>query len=301
MANNIFDVIIIGGSYSGLSAGLTLGRSLRSTLIIDSGKPCNRQTPHSHNFLTQDRKTPQEISKIAREQVKKYSTIEFYDGLAINAWKTEVGIEVVTEKGDLFKGKKLIIATGMKDIFPKIKGFSDCWGISIIHCPYCHGYEFRNQKTGIWANDDHAFHMTPLVYNLTSNLSILTSGKANFSEDQSDKFKQNNINVIESEIIEIEHINGHVKTVIFDNGKKMDFDAIYAKLPVEQHSDIAESLGCVINEQGYITVDEYKKTTTKNVFACGDNTTYFRSISNAVFNGNIAGAIANMELSTEMF
>ena len=88
---NQFDVIIVGGSYAGLSAAMSLGRSLRKVLIIDSGKPCNEQTPHSHNFLTQDGKTPKEISTIAKEQVEKYSTIEFYEGFATSGIKTENG------------------------------------------------------------------------------------------------------------------------------------------------------------------------------------------------------------------
>lgn len=88
---NNFDALIIGGSYAGLSAGMALGRALRNVLIIDSGKPCNSQTPHSHNFLTKDGKTPKEISTLAKEQVLKYKTIQFYDGLAVSGSKTETG------------------------------------------------------------------------------------------------------------------------------------------------------------------------------------------------------------------
>lgn len=98
MKNNTnFDVIIIGGSYAGLSAAMALGRSLRSVLVIDSGTPCNIQTPHSHNYLTQDGKTPKEISTIAKNQVEKYETVKFYHGLATSATKTENGFEVMNK------------------------------------------------------------------------------------------------------------------------------------------------------------------------------------------------------------
>jgi thioredoxin reductase len=96
---NSFDVIIIGGSYAGLSAGMALGRALRNTLIIDSGKPCNIQTPHSHNFLTQDGKTPKQISTLAKQQVSAYKTVKFFNGLAISGKKTDKGFEIETEKG----------------------------------------------------------------------------------------------------------------------------------------------------------------------------------------------------------
>ena len=109
--NKNFDVIIIGGSYAGLSAGMALGRSLRKVLIIDSGKPCNRQTPHSHNFITQDGQTPKQISAAARKQVEKYETVQFVSGLATNGSKTENGFEIQTESGDHFQAKKLIFAT----------------------------------------------------------------------------------------------------------------------------------------------------------------------------------------------
>ncbi|MBL7931401.1 MAG: NAD(P)/FAD-dependent oxidoreductase, partial [Bacteroidia bacterium] len=154
---NMFDVIIIGGSYSGLAAGLALGRALRKVLIIDSGLPCNRQTPHSHNFITHDGKTPAEISRMARGQVEKYETVTFLESTVIDGAKVGKGFEIKTEKGEVFKATKLIFATGIRDQMPDIEGFSECWGITAIHCPYCHGYEVWNQITGILANGAFAY------------------------------------------------------------------------------------------------------------------------------------------------
>ena len=210
-----FEIIIIGSSYAGLSAAMTLGRSLRNTLIIDSGKPCNKRTPRSHNFLTQDGKTPLEISTLAKQQVKQYKTVHFYNDLAIEGKKMNEGFEVKTQSGKTFVGKKLIFATGIKDIMPEIKGFSDCWGISVIHCPYCHGYEYRNQKTGIMANGDVAYHIASLVKNLTKDITILTTGKAEFNLEQINKLKKYDIKIVETNISEIEHKNGYINNVVF--------------------------------------------------------------------------------------
>ncbi len=296
-----FDVIIIGGSYSGLSAAMTLGRSLRNILIIDSGLPCNRQTPHSHNFLTQDGVPPHEIATIGKQQVARYETVKFVNDFATSGTKTKNGFKIKTAKNQNFKASKLIFATGIKDLMPEIKGFSDCWGISVVHCPYCHGYEIRNKKTGIIANGDTAFHLAPMAKNLTDDLIILTNGKATFNPEQLSKLKKNNIPIIEKEIIEIEHDNGYVKNVVFEDNSKQHFEATYAALPFEQHSDMPETLGCKLNEQGYIEVDMMNKTTIENIFASGDNCTRIRSVANAISSGNMVGAIINMELSNEHF
>lgn len=296
-----FDVIIIGGSYAGLSAAMALGRSLRHVLIIDSGKPCNLQTPHSHNFLTQDGKTPNEIALIAQQQVEKYDTLKFYKGLAIRGIKTAHGFEITTDTNDLFSAKKLIFATGIKDIMPDIKGFAACWAISIIHCPYCHGYEFRKKATGILADGAKGFHLAAVVHNLTDNLTLLTHSKADFTEEQMAKIKKHNIEIIETTITAVEHQNGKIKQVIFSDGTQKSLDVLYAALPFTQHSDIPVALGCERTEQGYIKVDAFQKTTIQGVYACGDNTNMMRSVANAVYSGNLAGAVVNGELVHESF
>lgn len=299
--NKNFEVIIIGGSYAGLSAAMALGRSLRNVLIIDSEQPCNIQTPHSHNFLTQDGKTPKEISTIAKEQVEKYETVHFYKGFAENGRKTENGFEISTSNGDKFTAKKLVFATGIKDTMPNIKGFAACWGISVIHCPYCHGYEFRKKATGIFADGARGFHLASLVNNLSDNVTLLTNSKADFNEEQLSKLKKNKIEIIENTISEIEHEDGKIKQVIFSDGTKKSFDALYASLPFTQHSDILASLGCEFTELGYIKVSPFQETNISGVFACGDNTNMLRSVANAVYSGNLTGAVVNSKLVEEDF
>src|SRR5262245_42140596 len=244
-----FDVIIIGGSFAGLSAAMCLGRALRSVLIIDSGIPCNRQTPHSHNFITQDGKTPEQIATIAREQVSKYKSVNFYMGTAVDATKNEKGFEIKTGAGESFFSKKLIIATGLKDTMPDIKGFAECWGISVIHCPYCHGYEVRGEKTGILGNGDYGFEFSRLVSNWTRNLTLYTNGKSTLTVEQVEKLRKHNIPVVESEIHVFEHINGRIQNIVFNDRSKTSVTAIYAKPAVTQHSEIASQLGCELTEQ----------------------------------------------------
>lgn len=301
MGNKNFDVIVIGGSYAGLSAAMALGRSLRNVLIIDHGKPCNRQTPYSHNFVTHDGKTPSEIARLAKEDVKKYDTVRFYNETVIKTAKTVQGFVVKTSSGKEFQAKKLILASGVKDIMPNIPGFAECWGISVLHCPYCHGYEVRNEVTGILSNGDMAYEFSKLIFNMTKKLTILTNGKATFTDEQTEKMNHNKITINEDEIDKIDHENGSIRNIVFKNGKEIPLQALYAKIPFEQNINVSADLGCELTEQGFIKVDVMQKTNVPGVFACGDNVTMMRSVANAVAQGNFAGAVVNKELSDEEF
>lgn len=296
-----FDVIIIGGSYSGLAAAMALGRALRKVLIIDSGKPCNRQTPYSHNFLTQDGKTPKEIATLAKQQVTMYDSVEFFNSLATKVSKTENGFEVQTSSGDIFKSKKLIFATGIKDEMPSIKGFSECWGISVLHCPYCHGYEVRNETTGIFGNGEYGFEFSKLIFNWTKDLTLFTNGKSILTVEQSAILERHQIKIMEKEIAELEHINGQLQNIIFKDGSKKSVKAIYTRLPFEQHCPIPEQLGCELTEDGYIKIDDAHKTTINGIFASGDNVTRMRTVANAVSMGTTTGVMVNKELIEEKF
>ena len=124
--HNRYDVIIVGGSYSGLAAGMALGRAMRKVLIIDSGNPCNKQTPHSHNFLTNDGKTPGEIAGLAKRQVQEYDSVRFLDAWVKAGTKTDNEFELQTDSGEVFRARKLVFATGIKDLMPDIPGFAYC-------------------------------------------------------------------------------------------------------------------------------------------------------------------------------
>ena len=301
MPENDFEVIIIGGSYAGLSAAMSLGRALRSVLIIDSAIPCNRQTPYSHNFITQDGKTPKQIATLAKQQVSQYKTVRFYGGTAINGEKKEERFEIKTQAGDLFYSKKLIIATGLKDIMPDIKGFAECWGISVIHCPYCHGYEVKNEKTGILGNGDYGFEFSRLVSNWTKDLTLYTNGKSALTVEQAEKLRKNNISIVENEIHGFEHTNGQIQNILFNDNSKTSITAIYARPELRQASEIASQLGCEFTEQGRVKVDASQQTTIDGVFACGDCSNSGRDIALAVSSGMIAGGTCNKVIIVEEF
>ncbi|MBC8051902.1 MAG: NAD(P)/FAD-dependent oxidoreductase [Sphingobacteriaceae bacterium] len=296
-----YDVIIVGGSYSGLAAGMTLGRALKSVLIIDDGKPCNRQTPHSHNFITQDGKTPGEIAALARQQVEMYTTIEFFRGLATAGKKNSNGFEIGVSSGETFTSKKLIFATGIKDLLPDIEGLAACWGITAIHCPYCHGYEVRNEKTGILGNGEHIFDFTRLISNWTKDLTLFTNGLSTLTAEQTSQLEKYQIKIVEKKIEGLVHSQGHLQSIVFRDGLNTSLKALYTPSPFEQHCSIPEALGCELTEEGYVKIDPFQETTVTGVFACGDNTTRMRAVANAVAQGTTAGMAASKKKILEEF
>ncbi len=296
-----FDAIIIGGSYAGLSAAMALGRSLRNVLIIDSNNPCNKQTPYSHNFLTQDGETPATIAARAKNQVLNYPTVTLVQGKAIKAAKHALGFEVQLETEEVFMGSKLLLATGMIDALPPIPGLSDCWGISVLHCPYCHGYEVAGKEWGIIADGDVAYHFCMILSNWTKKIVLFTNGPCSLTTEQQQKLEQKEIKIIESRLQYVDHVDGLLQRLQFEDGNSYPLTVLYLKAPIKQQSDIPLQLGCELSEEGHIKIDDMQRTSVAGIYAAGDNSSMLRTVSLAVSSGTKAGAAINMDLVTETF
>lgn len=301
MQKEEFDVIIIGGSYSGLSAAMALGRALRTVLVIDSGKPANRFTPHSHNFITHDGKKPHEISSLAKDQVLRYQTVAFKEGLVIQAQRRATCFLVTLASGEVHVSQKIVLATGIVDLMLDIPGYAECWGKSVLHCPYCHGYEVRDAETGILGNGDYGYEFGMLISNWTNKLKIFTNGRSTMTDEQRTKLAKHNIEIVENKIVEIVHTNGMLEKVKFVNGIERHLIILYSKPAFIQHSNITTQLGCELTSEGYIKTDQSQRTSIPGVFACGDNVTKLRTVSNAISLGTIAGMMLNKEFVIEQF
>jgi len=298
---NLYDVIIVGGSYAGLSAALTLGRSRRHVLVIDDDNPCNKQTPHSHNFITHDGETPAGIKRRAMEQVKRYDTVSFYDGTVTDVVKKVNLFEAGTSAGDRFSSKKIIFATGVTDIMPPLDGFSSCWGISVLHCPYCHGYEVRDLALAVISNEKLAYEYCRMIHHWSKELTLFTNGGSTLSPEQTLALKQHGIRIVEDPVRELQHENGQLKQLITQNGRAYPLKAVFYRAQTRQHCTIPEQLGCELNEHGLLKVDDFQQTNVHGVFAAGDNNTLFRSVGLAVAGGIKAGAMLNHQLIEEEF
>ncbi|RYY96447.1 MAG: NAD(P)/FAD-dependent oxidoreductase [Chitinophagaceae bacterium] len=301
MPETFYDVLVIGGSYAGLSAAMALGRSRRRTLVIDSGRPCNRQTPQSHNFLTEDGTAPAAIVARAREAVARYESVRRHAGRAVAAEPIEGGFRVHTDDGSVHEGRKLLFATGVEDLLPPLPGFAACWGISVLHCPYCHGYEVRDAPLGVLANGDLAFEFARLIRHWSADLTLFANGPATLSDAQRERLQQRGVRIDERELAAIRHRSGELEALVFADGAEHALRALFARPAFRQHSDLPARLGCALTEAGHVAVDEFGRTGVPGIFAAGDCTTMFRAVSVAVAAGTKAGAMVNKELIEEAF
>lgn len=296
-----FDAIIIGGSFAGLSAAMCLGRALRKVLVIDSGNPCNRFASHTQNLITHDGESPKAISDKAKAQAIAYPTVQFIETIATSAQKTDGFFEIGTQNGAHFQAKKLLFASGVTDIMPEIPGFSECWGVSILHCAYCHGYEVKGRKTGIIGNGELVFELSKMISHWTDDLTVFTNGKSVFSVAETEKLKSHEIVICDKEIQSIAHENGQVAQVVFQDGSKERIGVLYAHPHTEQQCDLFAKLGCKINEHNCIETDAFQKTNIYGIYAAGDCSSVGRAVSVAIASGTVAAMFLNREMIEEDF
>ena len=291
------DFIIIGGSYAGLSAAMSLGRARCRVLVLDAGQPRNRTTPHAHNLLLHDGDAPAELAARARQQVAAYPTVQFLEARATTAEKLPDGtFRVATAAHGTFEAPTLLLATGLRDELPPIPGFAECWGTSIIHCPYCHGYEVADQPTGLWLNGDAVGHMTKLLLNWTRELTVFTNGPATFGAEVRAQLAAYGIGLEETPVAALLHTGPQLNGLGLADGRALALPVLYAGLPRHQASDLPALLGCEMDEQNLLRVDDQNQTTVPGVYALGDNCTMLHQLANAIGVGNRLGAMLSRDL-----
>ena len=294
-----YDVVIVGGSVAGLSAALVLGRSFRRVLVVDSGRPCNRQTPHSHSFMTRDGTPPSQLTTLAREQALAYPTIQYRNGLIATLSKNDDGFSLTTDDNTRIRARKVLLATGLEDIMPPIEGFTECWGISVLHCPYCHGYEVRNQPLGVLIQGDHAVDYVGLIHHWSKKLTLFTNGPGAITDEQRSLIDRLKVPIIDTPVARLRHHNGVLSALELQDGNPIELTALFAPMPFRQHSDLAQQAGCTFNPAGLINVNVFGQTSVAGLFAAGDNSSPMRQLAVASANGVAAGAGINRELVTE--
>lgn len=268
------DVLIIGGSFAGLSAAIYLARARRSVCIIDAGKPRNRFAKESHGFFSQDGSSPQSMIRTARGQVGAYPGVTFIDALAVDAWKEGGRISVALDNGDVHTGAKLLLAFGVSDALPEIPGLQERWGASVLHCPYCHGYEFSDRQLGVLQLSPVSPHQALLISEWGPTTFFLNGGAAP-EEAVLHQLKQRGVGIESRRVRALAGAGTDLSHIQFADGATQPLDALFIGPPQYMNSPIAEKLGCEMNESPFgpfIHVDDMKMTTVPDVFAAGDIT-----------------------------
>lgn len=296
----MYDVVIVGGSSAGLSAALALGRARRRVVVLDSGKPCNRFSHASHGFLTRDGVAPSELVQIARDQLKPYETVEVRDEMVTQITREGSGFRVETEAGDTLTSRRVLLATGLKDELPSIPGLEPLWGKSVFHCPYCDGWEVRDQPLVVHGGGEMGFHRVKMLRQWTDQLTWCTDGEA-IAEDRRDLLTRHGVSVIETRLVAVEATGEQIERIVFEDGSTLPLKAMFVAPKNTHPMPFAEQLGCKVNERGMIEIDLLGKTSVPGVYAAGDLSTPFRSVAVAVSQGYCAGAGINADLTEEDF
>jgi thioredoxin reductase len=297
----IYDCVIVGGGSAGLSAALTLGRARRKVLVCDRGNPRNAPAAEAHSFFTRDGTNPLELLKIGREQLKPYKTVEFQSIGVKEIKKSGAQFEVVFDDGARKKSRKVLLAFGVKDEFPAIENFAEFWGKTVFHCPYCHGYEVRDQPLAVVGRGGTGVEMAALLKNWSADLVLCTDGESELSANQSSLLEKHKIPVLEEKIASLEGKDGHLENIVFETGEKLARRGMLIRPKQRLRVDLAKRLGCELNESGMIKVmDMFNQTSVEGVYAAGDIVS-MQSIAVAVSQGSIAAAGINHALINEDF
>ncbi|EKF41611.1 FAD-dependent pyridine nucleotide-disulfide oxidoreductase [Nitratireductor indicus C115] len=292
------DAIIIGGSFAGLATATYIGRARRSACVIDTGKPRNRFAKHSHGFLTQDGSEPGAMLSAARDQVSAYPTVSFVSDAAVSVERDGDGFVVQLQSGDMVSGSKLVLAYGISDELPKIPGLAEHWGQSVIHCPYCHGFEFSGQRLGVLSVSPMSTHQAILISEWGPTTYFL-NGSPMPDDETLAKLKERGV-AIEPAAVAAVHGDGQALAEIeFDDGRALPLDALYLGPRNRFNSDIGDKLGCAVEETPFgrfIRTDGEKKTSVSDVYAAGDITRGAHSVTFACADGVMAATSIHRSL-----
>ena len=289
-----YDVIIIGGSYAGLSAALPLARARRKVLVVDAGKRRNRFAARSHGFLTQDGVEPDQIAAQGRAQLMKYETVAWVDGRVDSVRRDAEGFLVSVDGRAVEAARRLILAAGVEDELPPVPGLAERWGKHVFHCPYCHGYELQQGRIGVLATSEMSMHQALMLPDWGTTTFFLNE----VFEPDAQQRSQLQSRGVRVESGAVSRLDGDGLEVIMADGRAIALDGLFVATRVRP-SGLAAQLGCALEEGplgAVVKTDPMKATTVPGVFACGDLARAAGSVPLAVGDGAMAGAATHRSL-----
>ncbi|MCG7579613.1 NAD(P)/FAD-dependent oxidoreductase [Mycolicibacterium sp. OfavD-34-C] len=300
--DNEWECVIVGGGAAGLSAALVLGRARRRTLLIDAGGQSNRAAHGIGGLLGFDGVPPAELYARGRRELERYPSVEVRDG-EVRAAAAGDGITLDLADGAGVHTRRLLLATGMRYDYPDLPGLAPLWGRSVFHCPFCHGWEVRDQPLAVLAQGERAVHMATLLRGWSDNVVLLTGGPADLSDDDRARLDIAGIPIDERKVRELDSAAGELHAVLFDDGARLPRSALLVAAELRQRSGLATQLGVKLVATGPVSpeavdVDPLYRTSVPGVFAAGDVCAQMPQIAAAVAAGS-AAAVSVMASITE--
>jgi len=271
----MLDCTIIGGGPAGLNAALVLGRAKRKVVLFDNNQARNKVTQESHGFITRDGVSPTEFRELAHQDIRKYPSVKV-ERVKIVEIKKESSylFTVATEEGKMFTSKKVMLSTGLKESLPSIKGINEYYGKSLFSCPYCDGWELRDQPLVLIGENSNTTHLAKMIYQWSHNLVVCTNGKSVLEEEDELLLKRKGLIIKKERIETLSGSNGKLEKVIFEDGTTMNRVGGFVTTDLQQPNNLAISLGCELNHTNGIIVDDFGRTNIEGVYAAGE-TTFF--------------------------
>lgn len=292
------DAIIVGGGFAGLSAAMYIARARRSVAIVDTGLPRNRFAAESHGFFAQDGSAPGAMLATARAQVAAYPTAAFVAGEAIGATREPDGFALTLASGEVLTGRRLVLAFGLSDELPALPGLAERWGASVIHCPYCHGYEFSGRRLGVLHLSEQSLHMAMLVTEWGPTTLYLNGGPPPDDATLAE-LERRGVAIEPAPVRALHGPGAELRALELGDGRMSDVDALYIGPPTRLNSAIAEQLGCALEDGTFgpvIRTDAMKMTTVPDVYAVGDITRSTHTVTWACADGVTAGLAVHRSL-----
>jgi thioredoxin reductase len=267
----VWDVIIIGAGPAGLSAALILGRARRRTLIFDRGTPRSWASQAMHGFLTREGIPPERFRSLARTELSRFPSVR-YEGTEVTAAKRLPSrlFEVRTQRGRRARCRKILIATGLFDPLPPIRGIERFFGTSVFQCPYCDGWETRGARIAVYGYRQRAVEMARAMTAWNDDIVLCTGGTGGIARVDRDQLTRNGIRIIQQPISHLEGVKKALREIVFRNGQREAVRALYFDMPCTGQSRLAESLGCQYNRRGGIRCGQYEATNVPGVFVAGN-------------------------------
>src|SRR5690348_15094832 len=307
--NESYDVVVVGGGAAGLSGAVALARSRRSVLVVDAGDPRNAPAGHVHNFLSRDGTPPSELFAAGRAEVTGYGgRVETGRVTALGRDGERFGVQIGAEGGPrTVSARRLLVATGLRDELPDVPGLAARWGIDVLHCPYCHGWEVRDQSIGIVATGPGAVHQALLFRQLSSRVTVLAHTGPELTAEQRDQFTALGIAIVEDTVTAVEADDSGLTGVRLDNGARLSLDALVVAPYMAARAELLAPLGLtptevhlggqVIGTQ--IEADPSGATSAPGVWVAGNLANIQAQVITSAAAGLTAGAAINADLAVQ--
>lgn len=266
-----YDCAIVGGGPAGLNAALVLGRARRSVALLDNSQPRNGVTHASHGFITRDGIQPSEFRRIAYEEVLSYPSVRHWKNEVIDIQRTEHGFILRTDSNEQIHARKLILAAGLREVLPEIEGIRDFYGKSLFVCPFCDGWELRDQPLALVSEHPGVFHKTKLLLNWSRDLIVCTNGSDILTPEQRQQLASRGIRIVDTQIAAFSGRNGLLERVHFTDGTQIERSGGFVDPTQIPNVKFDEALGYKTEKNGGIVIDPMGRTTAAGVYAAGDS------------------------------